>query len=47
MYVRFFSFQTNRIFKGNNVNKIIQRLRERDKRNGSASEKTLEEFRLF
>ena len=44
--VRFFSFQTNRIFKGNNVNKIIQRLRERDKGNGSASEKTLEEFRL-
>ena len=44
--VRFFSFQTNRIFKGNNVNKIIQRLRERDQGTGSASEKTLEEFRL-
>lgn len=44
--VRFFSFRTNEIFNGNNINSIIQKLRNRSKDNNGASEKTLRVFGL-
>ena len=43
-HVRFFSFQTNRIFKGNNSAEAIERMKAR--RKGGASEKTLIQFGL-